>query len=216
MVGEGYDLVAFDMDGVLVDYESTWVWIHSHFGVNNETALQEFLDGRIDDMEFMRRDIALWRSVREGLCVAEIERILRSVPLMVGIRETTTALRERGIRSVIISGGLDIVAERIATEFGFDDWVANGLEFDDNGQLTGEGVLRVRLVDKMEALHHLLEKYGVDGGRAVAIGNSFVDVSMFDGCGLAIAYNPMDDHVLTSADHVVRGNDLREVLRFIL
>lgn len=216
MVENGYELVAFDMDGVLVDCESTWVWIHSHFGVTNETALQQFTEGRIDDLEFMRRDIALWRAASNELRISDIERILRQVPMMSGVRETTAALREGGIRSVIVSGGLDIVAERIAREFGFDDWMANGLECDEEGRLTGEGILRVRLANKMEALQALFERYGVNRGRAVAIGNSFVDVPMFRGCGLSIAYNPVDELVVRNADHVVRSYDLQDVLPFIL
>jgi phosphoserine phosphatase len=59
-----YDLVAFDMDGVLVNYTSCWTWVHDHFRVTNEASLKAFIDGDIDDMEFMRRDIALWRRHR--------------------------------------------------------------------------------------------------------------------------------------------------------
>jgi phosphoserine phosphatase len=50
----------------------------------------------------------------------------------------------------------------------------------------------------------------------VAIGNSFVDVSMFSGSGLSIAFNPIDDFVEKSADVVLRTRDLRDVLPPIL
>ena len=53
-------LVVFDMDGVLTEYFSSWVRVHEHFGTDNDEALRLYMEGKIDDEEFMRRDIALW------------------------------------------------------------------------------------------------------------------------------------------------------------
>ena len=211
-----YDLVAFDMDGVLVDYTSSWTWVHEHFKVDNEASLVAYIEGRIDDREFMRRDIQLWMRVKNDLCVHDVEEILRPVPIIAGIKETVTELRRRGMRCVIVSGGLDMTARRIAEENGFDDHMANSLECDAQGRLTGEGVLRVDLTNKGKALRHFQELYGVSDERTVAIGNSFVDVSMFNGSGLSIAFNPIDDFVEKNADVVLRSRDLRDLLPAIL
>ena len=43
-----FGLVAFDMDGVLVDYESSWTWVHDHFGVKSEESISAFVRGEID------------------------------------------------------------------------------------------------------------------------------------------------------------------------
>lgn len=211
-----FDLVAFDMDGVLVDCESTWVWIHDHFGVNNDTSLREFMRGNIDDMEFMRRDISLWKAKDKGLTIQDIEDILTPLPIMEGVEETVARLREQGTRSVIISGGLDIVARRLHGEYGFDGWIANGVEADERGRLTGEGVLRVELTDKQKALQRFRERWAVSPDKVAAVGNSFVDVSMFKGCGLSIAYNPIDEEVRNQADTVVNSEDLRSILPLII
>ncbi len=109
-----YDLVAFDMDGVLIDYRSCWTWIHDHFHVDNEEALNLFIDGKIDDREFMRRDIALWKERNPRLCRKDLDSILEPLPITEGISETVSALRSAGVKTVIVSGGIDIVAERIA------------------------------------------------------------------------------------------------------
>jgi phosphoserine phosphatase len=211
-----FGLVAFDMDGVLVDYTSSWTWVHEHFKVTNEASLVAYIEGRIDDREFMRRDIELWKKVKQDVCLADIEEILRPVPIIAGIGETVAQLRRRGMRCVIVSGGLDLTARRIASENGFDGYAANSVECDPSGRLTGEGVLRVELTNKRKALRRFQEKYGVPEERTVAIGNSFVDVSMFDGSGLSIAFNPIDDFVEKNADVVVRSKDLRTVLPPIL
>lgn len=211
-----YGLVAFDMDGVLVDHPSSWTWVHKHFKVDNEASLVAYIEGRIDDREFMRRDINKWLSVRRDLCLRDIDEILRPVPVTPGIRETVSALHSHGMRCVIVSGGLDMAAKRIAEANGFDDHIANSLACDENGHLTGEGVLRVELTNKRQALERFQERYGVPAERTVAIGNSFVDVSMFSTSGLSIAFNPIDETVERSADVVLRSRDLRDVLRPIL
>jgi len=211
-----YGLVAFDMDGVLVDHSSSWTWVHEHFKVDNEASLVAYIEGRIDDREFMRRDINKWLSIRNDLCLQDIEEILRPVPVIPGIKETIAALRANGMRCVIVSGGLDMAARRIAEENGFADHIANSLACDENGRLTGEGVLRVELTNKRLALERVQQKYGGPPERTVAIGNSFVDVSMFSVSGLSIAFNPIDETVEKSADVVLRSRDLRDVLRPIL
>lgn len=211
-----FDLVAFDMDGVLVDYSSCWTWIHDHFSVDNESALHEFIEGRIDDREFMRRDIALWKERNPRLNRKDLDSILEPLPITTGIAETVGALKDAGIKTVIITGGIDIVAERIAMHYGFDDYLANGVECDSQGAVTGEGILRVELKNKRAALESFLAKYSVSKERAASIGDSFIDIPMFEASGMSIAYNPSDDLAARKATHVVRSQDLRAILPYIL
>ncbi|MCJ7516515.1 MAG: HAD-IB family phosphatase [Methanomassiliicoccales archaeon] len=211
-----YDLVAFDMDGVLVRYPSSWTWVHHHFGVTNETALEAYMQGQIDDREFMRRDISLWIERKEDLCKADIDRILEDLPVTEGIDDTVSILKREGIKTAIVSGGLDSVARGMSERYGFEGWIANGLEYDRAGRLTGEGILRVELMNKRAALDSVLKLWGIGRERTVCVGNSFVDVSMFEECGLKIAYNPIDDIVSKKADIVINAEDLRSILPFIL
>lgn len=214
--GRRFDLVAFDMDGVLVDYLSSWTWVHDRFGVSNEESVISFMDGNIDDMEFMRRDIALWLRHRPGLGLEDVETELARLPINPGIGATLQALRERGTRTVIISGGLDLIAAKLAKQYGFDAQWSNGLAADAHGKLTGEGVLRVELCNKRKALLEAQEMFGITQERTAAIGNSSIDVSMFQGSSLGIAFNPIDEEVMRGAHHVVRDASLSAVLPFLL
>jgi len=211
-----YDLVAFDMDGVLVDYVSSWAWVHRWFEVDNSESLHLFKTGKIDESEFIRRDIALWRTVKPEVNIKDIVESLRDVPLIDGIQETVAALQYNGIKAVIISGGIDIVAQRIALGFDFDDYAANTLLTDEKGILTGEGHLNVDLGDKGLKLLDFMEKYGVETERVVSIGNSFVDVKMFQHSKLSIAFNPIDEEVISAADVEVRGRNISALLEYIL
>ena len=208
-------LVVFDMDGVLADVESSWVYVHRHFGVNNDHSLYAYLRGEIDDLEFIRRDIGLWKAKDPAVTSGMIRDVLKGVPLMPGAKEAVEGLQGRGVKTAIVSAGIDLLSERIADELGIDCQVANGLMADRHGRLSGEGKLRVRLMDKGDAVLEVMEAFGVPKEEVVAVGNSRYDVSMFTKAGKGIAFLPADEIVRDSADDVVSEKDLAQILRYI-
>lgn len=210
-----YNLGIFDMDGVLIEEVSSWVIIHDHFGVNNKRSVKDYIDGRIDDFEFMRRDIALWRRKRHPLHIDDMKEILNNATFMPGAEETFRRLKENGIKTAIVSGGLRCVAEPLAKRLGIDVVLANGLESDEKGYLTGEGILNVPLNDKGAVVRDLLKELGIKKEEAFAVGNSYIDVSMFREAGLGIAFNPDDDVVRKESDVVIEEKDLRRILNCI-
>lgn len=208
-------LVVFDMDGVLVDIASSWVHVHRHFGVDNEQSLQAYLRGEIDDMEFIRRDVALWIARDPTLTMDRLKRILSTAPLMNGAKETIEALRANGTKTAIVSAGIDLLAERVAIELKMDMFFANGFVADCAGQLTGEGILNVKLDGKDQKVEMLMEMFGFEKSDVVSVGNSRYDIPMFDASGLGVAFCPEDDDILKRADKVVHEKDLRKILDII-
>ena len=209
-------LVLFDMDGVLVDAPSSWVTIHRHFGVSNDENARRFFDNDIDEAEFMRSDIKLWRNVKPDLSVSDITGILDAEPLMNGAVETVAALRERGIRTAIISGGIDVLAERVASLTGIDCAIANGLEADREGMLTGEGVLRVRIKDKSECALKIMKMFNVGRSECAAIGDGPSDISLFSSAGISVAFNAWNRSIEKAADHAVREKDLTRIIDLVV
>jgi len=208
-------LVAFDMDGVLADTESSWTYVHKHFGVNNDHSLRAYLDGEIDDQEFIRRDIDLWREKDPTLSMIAIRRILDDVPTMNGAEEAVAELRRRGIRTAIISAGIDLLAQRLAVELKMDMFFANGFVADCAGRLTGQGVLNVRLAEKGEKVRLVAELLDIGKEEIVSVGNSRFDTPMFDASEIGIAFCPIDEEVREKADVVVEEKDLRIILESI-
>lgn len=211
-----FDIVAFDLDGVLVTPESSWVYVHHHFGVSNEVSLKAYLRGEIDDNEFMRRDVALWKKVRPNVKADDINAILDCIAVTEGVKETVAALKAAGIQTAIVSGGLKHLATRVAEMSGIDHVMANGLETDAKGNLAGRGILEVELNKKGLALTRLLRKLRIDPERCAAVGNSFIDVQMFEVSGCGIAFMPVDEEARKGADFVVSKPDLREILPHII
>lgn len=210
-----YELVCFDMDGTLTTQRSSWGWVHDVYEVDNGESYYAFCSGEIDEPEFMRRDIALWKNADPDVTIDKISRIFRTMPLTEGIQETVAALKSEGMRCVIVSGGIDIAAKMIADEFGFDSYIADSLETYDDGRLTGEGIMNVDLRDKGINVREFQKKYGTDKDRTVSIGNSFTDIGMFGNSGLSIAFNPIDEMTVEAADAVVRSDNISDVLDII-
>ena len=211
-------LAVFDMDGVLVDAESSWVLVHEHFGTTNDDSLRAFMRGEIDDLEFIRRDIALWRDAHGAGPVAwkEVQGVLDRAPLVPGAVETLQELGRSGVRTAIVSGGLLHLARRLAAEGGVDHVHANDVEVDARGFLTGEGRAPVPLKDKSSIVRALQRETGAPPGATAVVGNSLIDVPMFALAAVSIAFNPVDTDTARAAKHIVLGRDLRAVLPLIL
>lgn len=205
-------LVAFDMDGTLVDVSSSFAVVHEHFGERNDEGLRRFLANEIDDEEFLRSDIRIWRRHAPDLTVDELERILASAPLMPGARAVIDGLRHRGVLTAIVSGGIDLLARRVARELKIDVALANGFRVDSSGRLTGEGIVRVPIHGKEQVLAQLQAQFGIEPGQTASVGNSEIDVGLFRRSRLGIAFRPEDDAVRKGADRIVPDGDLGPVL----
>ena len=214
-MGRKYDLAIFDMDGTLTTNRSSWAYVHEYFGVSNEEAYQAFCNMEIDEAEFMRRDIGLWMKQKPGITALDVAKIMTGLPLTKGIQETVAALHYNNIKCVICSGGLDSAARMLTREFGFDGFLSDELETDENGVLTGEGIRNVDLRDKGASAEKLMKEFGAAPERTFAVGNSFGDVSMFDRVGMSIAFNPTDEWTAGQADHVVRSDNISDILEFV-
>jgi len=205
-------LVIFDMDGVLIDAVSSWKHVHDHFQTSNEASVHAYVKGEIDDEEFIRRDVYLWK--KQGVLITEeyLSSLLSNMPLMSGAKKTLSFLQRREIPTAIVSAGLDILAKKTAEQLGIDYVYANGIQTDKDGRLTGEGIIGVRLMYKDETINHISKTLHIPTKEMVAIGNSCFDIPMLTSCGLGIAFNPEDDCIREHAEIIVEGKDLSQII----
>lgn len=208
----GMKMVVFDLDGVLVNIDSSWQEIHAAFGVDNEENFQKHIHGQIDFKEFMRSDIRLWN----GTHISRIMDVLDRVPLMRGALETIVALKEAGYKTAIISNGISVLADRISGELEIDYCFSNRLLTDSSGRLTGEGEEVVGLFNKDRALRDLALTVGTSVDQCVVIGDSIFDIPLFRGAGLSIAFNAKDESVREAADLAVDEKDLTRILPWLM
>ncbi len=178
-----FKLAAFDLDGTVLEHNSSWVAIHRHFGTEHEGAasLRLYTEGKIDYREFMRRDIGSWPT---GVTKREIVDILSGYKIRREAPKVFEELRARGIRSALVTSGIDILAKEVAQELGIDHWVANGLKFDKDGVLLPSGVGRVDPTRKDLAYGRLLSKIGIPAKQTIAVGDTIYDLAFLKSAGL--------------------------------
>jgi phosphoserine phosphatase len=210
-----YKLIVFDLDGVLAVPISSWVWVHDHFDVNNDDSFEKYNRNEIDDDEFMRSDIALWLERKNPINISEIEEILAAIPITPGFSETMEVLKYLGLEVAIVSSGLEPLAKRVGDLGGMSHVLANGLETDDLGNLTGNGVLGVSLRAKGEPVERLVNELGFDKNETVAVGNGETDIPMLDASGLGIAFNPINERLIQHADVTIFNKNLRGILKHL-
>jgi phosphoserine phosphatase len=178
--------VAFDLDGTLVVDRSSWAIIHEYFGTTQHGLryLREYVEGKISYVEFMRRDIAAWP---KPLHIDTIAEILNDYKLREGAERAVGEIRKIGLETAIVSAGIEVLALEVARKIGIDHVIANTLETDGEGYLTGEGVGRVDPLRKHEALLKLVDELGVELENVVAVGDTMYDVSFLEHAGIGVA-----------------------------
>jgi phosphoserine phosphatase len=205
------EFVVFDMDGTLVNVESSWAAVHDYFGDSNSAGLEAFNEGKIDDHEFLRSDVRVWRKHKPDLTVDDLEAILAKVPLMPGAHELFATLHKRHLVTAIISGGIDLLAKRIGKELGIDYVLANGFEVDADGRLTGDGIVRVPILAKEQVLTRVQEQLGFTPDVTASVGNSEIDVGLFKRSRVGVAFCPEDEACRAGATAVIEELDLAKV-----
>jgi len=126
-----------------------------------------------------------------------------------------TTLRRNGFKVVLLSAGLSLVTERIEREIGVDDSLANDLRVE-NGLLTGEVRVNVSVYNKDTVLLPMLEKFNLGIDECAAVGDDETMIPLFEKVSLPIAFNPRSWVVEEKADVVIKSDNLREVLPYLL
>ncbi len=204
-------LVVFDLEGVLVDIDSSWQLVHRAFGTDNEENFQRYLRGEIDYREFMRTEIGLWGRAN----ITQIKNILDEAPLMDSAPRVVEELKKAGCKTAIITSGISILADRVREMLKIDHSYAIRLLTDERGQLSGESEEVIDLSNKGEVLKRLAEEEDVSLKQCALIGGSGFDISLFKEVGLSITFNTRDEKVREAADLVIEDKDLGKVLPWL-
>jgi phosphoserine phosphatase len=211
----GLKAVVFDCDGVLIDTISSWRIIHEHFGTESGPMLDQFLKGGITDEEFMADDIGLWKSVQPQIHRDELMRCFQGIKLNPGARELVDALKSRGVAVCIVSAGVDLLIGTIAQMLKVDDWIANGFQYDDDGFLLDDGVVRVPAHYKGDMVEKVSRIQDIEPHQICSVGDNHTDLSMRIPGSRFIGFNPSKQMAYDGFNEagvpIVEGNDCRNL-----
>jgi phosphoserine phosphatase len=187
-----FRLAAFDMDSTLINIEcideiATAVGLKAEVAAITEATMR----GEIADFkESLRRRVALLKGVQEKWLHEIWEHRLKLNP---GVETFLQALREAGLKTLLVSGGFTFFSDRVAQRLAIDYTRANVLEIVD-GSLTGRVVEQPwgDICDGAEKRRMLLqtcEALGIAPAQSIAVGDGSNDLPMMAAAGLSIAYH---------------------------
>ena len=143
----------------------------------------------------MRGEIDFARSLRErvamlaGQPIALLDRVTALIELTAGARSLVRTMRAHGAWTVLVSGGFDAFAARVAADCGFHEFRANRLE-SAQGKLTG--TVAEPILDG-ERKRDILVKLAADRGlrlpATAAVGDGANDIGMLQIAGLGVAFH---------------------------
>lgn len=219
-MARAYDLVAFDVDGTLVeaaDGRIVWELLHERFGTgpdDNAANYREYLAGRLSYADWVARDIGGWREAdarREDLIDA-----MRTLRLVDGAKETLATLAEEGCRLIVISGTLDLLLATVWPDHPFQEVYANHIGFDAEGRIAHWRATPFDMEGKASALRAVAMREGLSLARCAFVGDSANDKWIARAAGFSVAFNPKCDEFERAASVVVRSRDLRDILPHLL
>ena len=151
--------------------------------VANITSLA--MNGRIDFTRSLAARTALFAGTPESRLRGLCEKI-RFTP---GAQRLVSSMKKSGARTILVTGGYDIFAQRVKQVCGFDEVIANKPVVQD-GVLTGHLVSPVCSAStKREVLERACGALGVSPDHACAIGDGANDIDMLKIAGLSASYH---------------------------
>jgi phosphoserine phosphatase len=181
-----FKLLVMDMDSTLITIECIDE-IADMQGLKSEVAAitEEAMRGELDFAESLQRRVALLKGLDESALARVFEQRLE---LTLGAHSMLHAMKQAGLRTVLVSGGFTYFTERLEHELELDVSHANRLEVID-GKLTGR--VLGNIVDAQAKKSTVIEQsaeLGVPTSAAIVIGDGANDLAMMSVAGLSIAF----------------------------
>ncbi len=181
-----FKLVAMDMDSTLITIEcideiADMQGLKPQVSEITEAAMR----GELDFSESLKRRVALL----EGLEASALERVYTErLQLSLGAEAMLKAVRQAGLKTLLVSGGFTFFTSRLKERLGLDYTHANELEIV-NGRLTGRVVGGIVDADeKKRTVERVCAELGIKPSQAIVMGDGANDLKMMSISGMSVAF----------------------------
>ena len=202
-------LLIADMDSTMIQQECIDE-LADAMGIKPQIAdiTRRAMNGELDFEDALRTRVGLLK----GLTRSQIEEIRRErITLAPGGRTLVQTMKAYGAYTSLVSGGFTIFADAIARRIGFDEAMANTLEFDGDalaGKVTHPILGKQAKLDRLNAL---CASHDIQLVQALAVGDGANDLDMIKvaGMGVALHAKPV---VAAEAEYRIDHGDLTAML----
>ena len=201
-------LAIFDTEGVLIDGEflpelakvigkEDEILEITNKGINGEINWEEGLIERINRLK--------------GISYNECIRVADNLEIMHGAKETFDELRKLGFTTLTVSGGPDILVNRVKNELNIDYAISNQLVFVDE-KLNG---VKLKVgSNKINAIKSILNEINEKKDNIVTTVDGANDIALLEISGLRISFNGTK-MINEKSDSIVSEKDLRKIIPII-
>lgn len=202
---ENIKLAVFDMEGTIFrnmycgqQYPSTWKIFCQLCGPDavKEDALntEKYLTGGYSDCYSAWVLDTLHILKKYGLKQNQFEAVINEIDYYPGVTKTFAALRSKGIRIAVISGGLKALADRIVVEHYVDHcFAAAEFHWNQDGTIRHWNMLPTDFAHKRSLLEILCRDLGISADECLFVGDGRNDREVAGFCALSIGFNPHDE-----------------------
>jgi len=203
-------LIIFDVEGVLLNAEYLPM-LAQLIGPEKEKEIWDItkqgIRGEINWEEGLSRRVAALR----GINLENAQRIGENLQIMPGAMELCSALKRAGWKMIAVSGGFNLITDRLKDELGLDKIFSNELIFK-NGKLLDVNI-RVT-ADKAAAVTRTVKEWGIRREETVAVIDGANDLKLLAVAGFTVGFCPVDK-VKEKADAVIEIRDLSLLLNLL-
>jgi phosphoserine phosphatase len=198
-----------DMDSTMIEQECIDE-LADAVGIKAEVAAitERAMNGELDFEQALRTRVGLIKGLERNV-IEEIRR--ERITLAPGGRALIHTMKAYGAYTSLVSGGFTFFADYFGKRIGFDEAIANVLEFEGD-RLTG--TVASPIVDKSTKLHRLQElatERSLPMSATMAVGDGANDLDMIKAAGFGVALHAKP-HVATQAGIRIDHADLTALL----
>jgi phosphoserine phosphatase len=197
-------LLVADMDSTMITIECIDE-LADYAGIKPQIAevTERAMRGELDFEAALDARVALLR----GLAESAIDRChTERVKLMPGARALIRTMKAHGARTILVSGGFTVFADRVAEAIGFDRAISNRLGLADGAldgtvarPIIGSAAKRETLISERDAL-------GLTREETIAVGDGANDIPMIEEAGLGVAYHAKPKTAAAAAARIEHGD----------
>ncbi len=180
------ELISFDMDSTLIGQEVIDE-LAREMGCYEEVAAitESAMCGELDfDQSLIQRVRCL-----KGLSEKRLSAVFQRLTFSPGAEKLLEILNQRKIKTVILSGGFEFFARKVAAKLSIENYFANRLEIK-QGHLTGQVIPPImNAQSKAEHLKNIVYLENIPLENTVAVGDGANDLPVMQQAGLGIAWH---------------------------
>lgn len=178
---EGIKLVCFDLNKTLVR-ENSWYDLNLALGISHEQDeewFNQYEAGHLNYHDWMKLLLAEYKKSPQANLI-HITEILSRYNYVSGAKEIVTYLQGKGYHIALISGGMDILVDKVAKELGIELSEANNqFVFNEDGKLEEIVAFDAEHLAKLHHLQSFCRKLGIDITECACVGDGDNDIELF-------------------------------------